>query len=137
MPSPRCKTKRNVSSSGSSWSQCARRKSDPRSPTQGRVEAILEHHGTPEVTESTVTSREQLYDELETIWQRGYAKDNGERVEGMRCIGAPILDSSGDILGALSVSGPMSRLEGESFEREIPKAVLSAANVIEVNMAHA
>ena len=101
-----------------------------------RVDAVLDRHGLPKVTDETVTDREQLYDELEAVRRRGYATDDGERIEGMRCIGAPVLDPDGDVLGAVSVSGPTSRLDGESFEHEIPKAVLSATNVIEVNLAH-
>jgi DNA-binding IclR family transcriptional regulator len=101
-----------------------------------RVEEIIEEHGLPGITPNTITDEAELRDELVTIRDRGYAIDDEERVEGMRCIAAPICDSAGYPLGATSISGPVSRLEGETFTEEIPKQVLSTANVIEVNMTY-
>ncbi|MFC7156916.1 IclR family transcriptional regulator [Halomarina halobia] len=96
-----------------------------------RVEAILDRHGLPKVTEKTVTSREVLYEQLEAIREQGYAIDEGERVEGVRAVAAPIV--TGDTVhGALAVSGPAHRLEGTRFETELPDRVLRAANVTQV-----
>lgn len=100
------------------------------------VERILDEHGLPQVTEHTVTDREELFDEFERIRDRGYAVDDEERVAGMRCIAAPVLDRDGDVLGAVSVSGPMSRMHDDRFENDIPRRVMSAGNVIEVNMTY-
>lgn len=101
-----------------------------------KVHKILDRHGLPPATEQTVTDRDTLFDELETIRNQGYATDDEERVEGMRCVAAPILDKDGNVLGAVSVSGPTSRMDEEVFTQTMPKTVRSAANVIEVNMAH-
>lgn len=72
-----------------------------------RVGEILDEHGMPKVTEKTVTDRDELKAELEEIRKRGYAIDNEERVEGMRCIAAPVVGPNGDVLGAISVFGPV------------------------------
>lgn len=101
-----------------------------------RVEEILDRTGLPEITENSLATREELYDELELIRERGYALDNEERVQGMRCVGAPITGSDGGIIGAVSVSGPTSRFQGDYFEEELPDMVRSTANVIEVNITH-
>jgi IclR family acetate operon transcriptional repressor len=100
------------------------------------VDRITEERGLPSVTEKTITDREVLFDELETIREQGYATDNEERVEGMRCVAAPITDQKDRVLGAVSVSGPMSRMHDDRFQHEIPRRVRSAANVIEVNMTY-
>lgn len=100
------------------------------------VESIIEEHGFPQVTKDTITDRETLFDELAQIRERGYAIDDEERVKGMRCIAAPVLDSDNTVLGAVSVSGPVNRMKGQRFEDEIPREVLSTANVIEVNMTY-
>lgn len=100
-----------------------------------RTSSILEHHGLPAVTERTVTDVDELLEEFETIREQGYARDIEERVRGMHCVAAPIL-RDGEVLGAVSVSGPKSRMQGERFEEEIPRQVLRTANVIEVNMAY-
>ncbi|WP_207592449.1 IclR family transcriptional regulator [Halomontanus rarus] len=102
-----------------------------------RIDEIIEHHGLPAVTKNTITDRETLKEELAEIRDRGYAIDDEERVEGMRCVAAPLRDSTGHPIGGLSVSGPMSRFNDDVFVEEIPNKVLSTANVIEVNMTYA
>lgn len=101
-----------------------------------RVDEILDTHGLPEVTEETVTNRAELKDQLEEIRERGYAFDNEERVKGMRCVAAPITGPEDEVFGAISVSGPVSRMQGERFSTELPDMVTNAANVVEVNIAH-
>lgn len=97
---------------------------------------IVRERGLPKVTENTITDPEELFAEWEVIRERGYAMDDEERVEGMRCIGAPILGQNDEVLGAVSVSAPTSRISNDRFENEIPQRVQSTANVIEVNMTY-
>lgn len=99
-----------------------------------RVHEILDRQGMPQITENTITDRDELFDELETIRERDYALDHEERIEGMRCVAAPI--KVDDVLGAVSVSGPTHRLNGDRFQEEIPNMVLRTANVIEVNLKY-
>ena len=98
------------------------------------VDSIIDRYGITAITEITITDRAELHNEIETIRERGYATDEGERVEGMRCVAASITDSEDDPLGAISVSGPKNRIQGDRFHEEIPSKVLRAANVIEVNI---
>ena len=99
-----------------------------------RVDAILDEHGLPKATPNTITTREELDAELATIRERGYATDFGERVAGMRCVAVPISPSGGEPCGAISVSGPKSRVKGELFEETLPQLVEEAANVVEINL---
>lgn len=99
-----------------------------------RVDAIIAKHGLPERTENTITDRETLYSELETVRDRGYAYNNEEEVDGLRAIGAPIHGPDDEILGALSLSGPKSRMQGDRFQQEIPKMVKDTADIIEINI---
>ncbi|MEA1931659.1 IclR family transcriptional regulator [Halohasta litorea] len=98
-----------------------------------RVDEIIDRHGLPQRTENTVSSREELFDVLETIRERGVAFDDEEILKGLRCIAAPIQHPTGDIHGAISISGPTSRFKGDRFHEELPEVVKGAANVIEVN----
>jgi len=100
------------------------------------VDAIIDRHGLPQITEKTITDREELYEELNEIEERGYAYDDEERVKGMRCVAAPITDDEGRAIAAMSVSGPKSRLRGQEFREEVPDLILSSANVIEVNLTY-
>jgi len=99
-----------------------------------RVEEIIETHGLPSWTEQTITDPETLFQALSDIQERGYAYNDEEEIEGLRAVGAPICDRDGRVLGALSVSGPTSFLREDTFRQAIPERVVSAANVIEVNI---
>ncbi|GAB5493169.1 MAG: IclR family transcriptional regulator [Phototrophicaceae bacterium] len=55
-------------------------------------------------TKNTITDFDELRRDLEQVRELGYAIDNGEHNEHLFCIGAPIFDSSGHVVAALSVS---------------------------------
>lgn len=97
-----------------------------------RVDSIIERHGLPASTENTITTREELFEDLETIRERGYAYDQEEKIEGIRCVAAPV-QNNGEIFGAISISGPSTRMEGELYQEKLPNMVTRSANVIEIN----
>lgn len=97
-----------------------------------RRDEIVEQRGLPEYTPQTITDRDTLESQLETIRDRGYSIDDQERVENLRCVAAPVQD--GDIVGAISVSGPASRFDDHYLEGELAEAVVGAANVISLNI---
>jgi len=99
-----------------------------------RIEEIIEMHGLPRWTEHTITDPDALFEVLSDIRERGYAYNDEEEVDGLRAVGAPICGPEGQVLGSLSISGPTSFLQGETFRQTIPERVTSAANVIEVNI---
>ena len=101
-----------------------------------RREEIIDRRGLPERTPRTTTDRGELSDELQDVRDRGYAFDNGERLEGLRCVAAPVRNQSERVLGAVSVSGPMNRLRGARIDEELPRQLLEAVNVIELNITH-
>ncbi len=101
-----------------------------------RVKTIVDRHGLEPSTEETITDRSTLFDELDRIQEEGVAFDEGERIKGLRCVAAPVLDADDDVLGAISVSGPANRLRGDRFREDLPQRVLEAVNVIELNVIH-
>ena len=64
-------------------------------------------------TEHTIVSPDVMRSELERVQQQGFAIDDEENEVGVCCVGAAVFDVSGDVVGALSVSGPMSRMSRE------------------------
>lgn len=101
---------------------------------EDRIDEIISQYNLFERTENTITDREKLLDELESVRERGYAYNKEEEVEGLRAVGAPIMAPDGDVLGALSLSGPKSRLRGDRFEEDLPGLVTNAAEIIQVNI---
>lgn len=100
------------------------------------VEELLDRRGLPEYTENTISDREELFDVLDQVRERGYAFDDEERIEGIRCVAAPITDENDRAIAAVSVSAPKSRMLGDSFTDEFPELVLRSANIIEVNLTY-
>lgn len=101
-----------------------------------RVETIIEREGLEQVTPKTVTDRETLFDQLAEIRERGYALDDEERIQGLRCVAAPILSTDGRVLGAISVAGPSNRIRGDRYREMLPNKVLETVNVIELNVTY-
>lgn len=98
-----------------------------------RVRALLERRGTPRRTPNTVTDVDDLLDELAEVRERGYAVDDEENIEGLRCVATPVHGADGPVAGALSVTGPASRMRGDRLRSELPDLLTQAANVIEIN----
>lgn len=70
-------------------------------------------------TNNTIGSIEALHKEMTKVRKQGWAMDNEEFEIGHRCIGAPIYDYKGDIIAAVSASGPKNLV---SDERILPVA---------------
>ena len=80
-------------------------------------------------TPHTVKTLDQLLEELAQIRQRGYAVDNEEIELGLRCVGAPIRDYSGCMVGAVSVAGPSARVNLEKLPWLGAKVIHVAASI--------
>lgn len=68
-------------------------------------------------TANTLTTPQALRKNLEEIRQRGYAVDNEENEPQVRCVGAPIFGHTSQIVAAISISGPASRMPLEQVEQ--------------------
>lgn len=101
-----------------------------------RVEEIIRSHGLPARTDNTITDPDELWEELEAVRERGYAFDDEERLSGIRCVAAPVVLSDGSVMGAISVAAPTSRMKDEWFRSELPEKVVSATNVVEINIEY-
>jgi IclR family acetate operon transcriptional repressor len=62
------------------------------------------------ITPHTITSPAQLREEIERTRKRGFAIDDEEREQGVRCAAAPIFDRFGLGIAAVSISGPTTRM---------------------------
>jgi len=74
---------------------------------------IVERIDFQRFTDTTITSAEALLAELDLIRERGYAIDDGEHEEDIRCAAAPVLGQHGDSVAAISISAPAYRADAE------------------------
>ena len=77
-------------------------------------------------TRHTITRPSRLKAELVEIRERGYALDDEEFEEGLRCIGAAVRNHAGEVIAGISIAGPAYRVGGERM-RELIDAVLAAS----------
>jgi IclR family acetate operon transcriptional repressor len=94
--------------------------------TDADVLAVLNGTQLTPFTPNTMTTAEQISRDLQSVRSRGYAIDDEESVEGLRCVGAAILDHGGVPSYALSVSGPKSRMSYSKIQ-EIGAALAESA----------
>jgi DNA-binding IclR family transcriptional regulator len=78
-------------------------------------------------TANTISEPGSLRRELKAIRDQGYAIDDEENEEGIRCVGAPILDNKGKPVAAISVSGPTVRVTKETIRDALMKEIVAGA----------
>jgi IclR family KDG regulon transcriptional repressor len=78
-------------------------------------------------TPRTITDQKALVDHLLKVTKQGYAVDDEEFEEGVRCIAAPVRDYTGNVVAALSISGPAMRMTDKKVMDDLIQAVKDAA----------
>ncbi|AEF39430.1 IclR family transcriptional regulator [Hoyosella subflava] len=74
-------------------------------------DSIIDKAGLPPLTKHTVTSRRALLDELAEVRETGFATAFEELEAGLNAAAVPVRDHTGDVVGALSASGPAFRFD--------------------------
>ncbi len=96
---------------------------------------VLENIKFEKFTPNTIVSKEELQLEIELVKKKGWAVDNEEHEPNIRCIAAPIIDYTGKIIAAVSVSGESHIINLES-DLEIPGHVIETAANISKRMGY-
>ncbi|MDF1555687.1 MAG: IclR family transcriptional regulator [Deferrisomatales bacterium] len=88
------------------------------------VDRVLAETPLKRYTEHTLKDRDALMTQLEQVRMQGYALDDEEFDEGIRCVGVPVRDYTRRVIAGISVSGPAYRFTDKRLEEElIPLAV--------------
>jgi len=83
----------------------------------------------------SVTSREELEDELRRIRRRGYSVSRGERQVDAGSVAAPVFDATGRVYGALSICGPVARISDDKLD-EYGALVIDAAAAVSTGLGY-
>ena len=79
------------------------------------VRRIISEKELQSLTPNTLTSAEALFEDLSVTRRRGYAVDNMESEDHLRCVACPIFDGDGNPFAAMSISGPIVRITMETI----------------------
>lgn len=60
---------------------------------------------------------------------QGYAVDDEESLDRLRCIGAPVRAAGGAVIGAISLSGPIDRMHDDMLPLMARRVVEVAAEI--------
>ena len=81
-------------------------------------------------TPKTLVDAKGLMEHLKKVHSQGYALDDEEFEEGVRCIGAPVRDYTGNVVAAVSISGPAMRMTEKKIVENLVLAVKEAGEEI-------
>jgi DNA-binding IclR family transcriptional regulator len=84
---------------------------------QGRLEQHLAGYELKPFTQNTITDRTRLLQELDEVRRSGLAFDDAEFHPELRCVAAPVRDFTGQVMGALAMSGPAWRLSLNALQQ--------------------
>lgn len=104
-----------------------------KSPAEAK--SILKRWGMVQMTGQTITTLPEMEQELYKIRQQGFAMDDREMIEGLRCAAAPVWDREGNVRYAVSVSGMYSNMQ-ETHLKEVLQGVLQCARDISREMGY-
>jgi len=84
---------------------------------------------------NTITDKNKLLEEIQKIRGIGYSIDDEEEEIGAKCIGGPIFNNEGKLIGAISISAPSSRFDQnfDKFVIELKKACKKASEKIGIS----
>jgi DNA-binding IclR family transcriptional regulator len=103
--------------------------------SEDEINLIIKEKGLEKYTENTITNKEGLENEFKKIRKQGYAVDNMEHEEGVRCVAGPIRDYNGKVIASMSISGPAFRID-ESNIPNIAKKVKEYCDCISKEMGY-
>jgi DNA-binding IclR family transcriptional regulator len=92
------------------------------------VEEVIAR-GLPKVASKTITDPDAFRDELLKVRRQGYAFDDLEFHDDMRCVAVPIFEGSGMVGAGISLSGPRSRYTLAKLEELKDMTVVTARNL--------
>jgi DNA-binding IclR family transcriptional regulator len=102
---------------------------------EAEVHGIIRRWGLKAMTANTITTTAGLRAELKAVRSRGYAIDDEEKEEGLRCVGAAVRAHSRKLFAAMSISGPAFRMTKERIP-EVGQALMEAAASLSAELGY-
>ena len=91
------------------------------------LDEIIAQKGLQRLTKNTIVHLEELKKHLADVKTQGYAIDDEENEEGIRCVAAPVRNDRGGVIAAISISGPSVRMTEERIHNRLIRQVMKSA----------
>ena len=98
--------------------------------TPERITEVLGKKELKKFTPNTISDRGKIIEHLLLVKELGYAVDDEEWDEGVRCVGAPIFDYTRKAVAAISISAPSVRMSMDRIKKEYVPLVQQACEEI-------
>ena len=103
--------------------------------SESEIEEFLEHQKLIPCTTRTVTSPKELRRTLAQIRAQGYAIDEEEFSEGIRCIATSIQNHNGKVIAAISIAGPSIRMNDDKLA-QLKEPLINAAKEVSKKLGY-
>ena len=77
---------------------------------ESELKALLKTYEFKPITPRSITSTSLLDQELQRVKNQGFAFDDEEFSQGIRCLAAPVRNFTGDVVATIGISGPVFRV---------------------------
>ncbi len=94
-----------------------------------RRDGVLDRLELRPYTPHTIVDPAALRRALEEIRERGYAIDDEEYDDGVRCVAVPVMGGPNELIGAISISAPANRLTRQRGTELVPLLRRSASEL--------
>jgi IclR family transcriptional regulator, KDG regulon repressor len=103
--------------------------------TEGQLDRFLANHELTALTPKTITDPALLRQEIREVARTGVAYDDGEFNAEVRCVAVPVHDFTGQVVGALGISGPIWRLSIAVLQKQT-ELMRAAARRLSATLGH-
>ncbi|SER38141.1 IclR family transcriptional regulator [Natrinema salaciae] len=101
------------------------------------IDGIIAETGLPSETNNTITEPDELWEDIETVREQGYATSVGERIDAIQSVAAAIESPETDQIGAISITGPADHFTQDRVHTTYAEMVMEATNELELRMRYA
>ena len=104
--------------------------------SESKMEAMMNKSLLTEYTGRTMTSKTSIKKQLNEVRQKGYALNIDENAYGFSAIAAPVRNDSGDVIAAVTIMVPSTRVSKEKLVTFLRKEVFKTADNISYAMGY-
>lgn len=103
---------------------------------ESKAEEILQHSQMTKFTPHTITSVQAFFKQLKKVRELGYSLAIDENAHGFSAIAAPVRNSSGDVIAAVTIMVPSARMSKERLQSSFSKKVIQCSDKISAALGY-